>query len=135
MFYLWIKIKLKVLMFLTIQKPYCKHFSLMAGFIDALRPAPFTGMHFKRWQTRVTLWLIAMGMFCVSNVKPEGQLTTEQEKAYEEANTLFVGAVIGVVADHLQDVYLRYKTSKDMWDVLNNDYGGSDAGIELYIID
>jgi hypothetical protein len=98
-------------------------------------PAPFTVVHFKRWQARVTLWLTAMGVFWVSNDKPEGQLTTEQEKVYEEANTLFVSAIIGSVADHLQDVYLGYKTGKDMWDTLNNDYGGSDAGTELYIIE
>jgi hypothetical protein len=55
MIYSWIKIKLKVLIFPTIQKPYCSHFSFMAGFIDALKPTPFTGEHFKRWQMRVTL--------------------------------------------------------------------------------
>jgi hypothetical protein len=48
MIYFWIKIKLKVLLFPTIQKPYCRHFSFMAGFVDALRPTPFTGVHFKR---------------------------------------------------------------------------------------
>jgi hypothetical protein len=45
--YPWIKIKLKVLIFSTIQKLYCRHFSFMAGFIDALRPTPFTGANFK----------------------------------------------------------------------------------------
>jgi hypothetical protein len=40
MIYSWIKIKLKVLIFSTIQKPYCTHFSFMAGFIDALKPTP-----------------------------------------------------------------------------------------------
>jgi hypothetical protein len=34
--YPWIKIKLKVLIFPTFQKHYCRHFSSMAGFIDAL---------------------------------------------------------------------------------------------------
>jgi hypothetical protein len=63
MIYFWIKIKLKVQIFPTIQKPYCRHFSFMAGIVDALRLAPFTGIHFKRWQARVTLWLTAMGVF------------------------------------------------------------------------
>jgi hypothetical protein len=45
-------------------------------------------------------------------------------RAYEEANKLFVGAVIGALVDHQQDVYLHNKTSKDLWDTLNNDYGG-----------
>jgi hypothetical protein len=48
MIYPWIKIKLKVLIFPTIQKPYCIHFSFMAGFVDALKPTPFTGANFKR---------------------------------------------------------------------------------------
>jgi hypothetical protein len=48
MIYSWIKIKLKVLIFPTIQKLYCRHFSFMAEFVDALKPTPFTGVNFKR---------------------------------------------------------------------------------------
>jgi hypothetical protein len=59
----WIKTKLKVLIFLTIQKHYCRHFSFMAEFVDALKPAPFNGVNFKRWQMRVTLWLTIMNVF------------------------------------------------------------------------
>jgi hypothetical protein len=55
MIYPWIKIKLKVLLFLSIQKSYCSHFSFMAGFVDALKPTPFTDANFERWQIRVTL--------------------------------------------------------------------------------
>jgi hypothetical protein len=43
--------------------------------------------------------------------------------------------VVGVLAKTLQDMYLRYKTAKEMWDTLNTEYGGLDAGTELYIID
>jgi hypothetical protein len=35
----------------------------MVEFVDALRSTPFTDAHFKRWQARVTLWPIAMGVF------------------------------------------------------------------------
>jgi hypothetical protein len=49
MIYSWIKIKLKVLIFPTIQKTYCRHFSFMAGFVGALRHASFIGVNFKRW--------------------------------------------------------------------------------------
>jgi hypothetical protein len=62
MIYPWIKIKLKVLIFLTIQKSYCRNFSFMAGFVDALRPMPCTGANFKRWQMRITMWLTAMNV-------------------------------------------------------------------------
>jgi hypothetical protein len=63
MIYPWIKIKLVVLLFPTIQKPYCRHFSFMAGFVDALKHAPFTGANFKRLQMRITLWLTPMNVF------------------------------------------------------------------------
>jgi hypothetical protein len=43
--------------------------------------------------------------------------------------------VVGVLAEALQDTYLRYKTAKEMWDTLNTKYRGSDAGTELYIIE
>jgi hypothetical protein len=66
----WIKIKLKVLIFPTIRKSYCRNFSFMARFVDALKPVPFTGANFKRWQMRVTLWLTAMNVFWVSEGKP-----------------------------------------------------------------
>jgi hypothetical protein len=32
-------------------------------------------------------------------------------------------------------MYLCYKTTKEMWDTLNTEYGGSDAGAKLYIIE
>jgi hypothetical protein len=48
MIYSSIKIKLKVLLFSTIQKPYYRHFSFMVRFIDALMPTRFTGVNFKR---------------------------------------------------------------------------------------
>jgi hypothetical protein len=70
-----------------------------------------------------------------SEGKPEGELTPGKEKAYSEANTIFCGAVVGVLIETLQDMYLCYKIAKEMWDALNTEYGGSDAGTELYIIE
>jgi hypothetical protein len=48
MIYSWIKIKLKEVISLSIQKPCYMHFSFMTEFVDALRPTPFTGANFKR---------------------------------------------------------------------------------------
>jgi hypothetical protein len=84
---------------------------------------------------RVTLWLTVMNVFWVSEGKLEGQLSPEKGKEYSEANIIFCGVVVGVLAETLQDTYLRYKTAKEMWDTLNTKYGGSDAGTELYIIE
>jgi hypothetical protein len=71
----------------------------------------------------------------VSEGKPEGELSPEKEKEYSKANTIFCGAMLGVLAETLQDTYLRYKTVKEMWDTLNTEYECSDADTELYIIE
>jgi hypothetical protein len=71
----------------------------------------------------------------VSEGKPEGELSPEKEKEYSKSNTIFYGAVVGVLVETLQDTYLCYKTIKEVWDTLNTKYGGSDAGTELYIIE
>jgi hypothetical protein len=56
----------------------------------------------------------AMNVFWVSEGKLEGELTLEKEKEYSEADTIFYGTVVGVLAETLQDTYLRYKTAKEM---------------------
>jgi hypothetical protein len=43
--------------------------------------------------------------------------------------------VVGVLAETLEDTYLGYKTAKEMWDTLNTEFGGSDPGTKLYIIE
>jgi hypothetical protein len=101
MIYYWIKIKLKVLIFSTIQKHSCSHFSFMAGFIDALKSTLFTGANLKRWKMNVTLWLTSMNMFWVSDGKSEGELTPKKEKSYSEVNTIFCGVVVGVLVETL----------------------------------
>nr|CAE02930.3 OSJNBa0014K14.2 [Oryza sativa Japonica Group] len=107
----------------------------MAGFADALRPDKFTGVHFKRWQIRVTLWLTAMKCFWVSTGKPEGVLTAEQQKQFEEATTIFVGCILSVLGDRLVEVYMHMTDAKELWDALNTKFGATDASNDLYIME
>ena len=51
----------------------------MAGFFDAMKPEKFTGVNFKRWQTRAQLWLSAMGVFWVVSNPPALPLGSEKE--------------------------------------------------------
>nr|CAE05246.2 OSJNBb0115I09.8 [Oryza sativa Japonica Group] len=55
----------------------------MAGFANALRPDKFTGVHFKRWQIRVTLWLTAMKCFWVY------MHMTDAKELWDALNTKF----------------------------------------------
>jgi hypothetical protein len=106
----------------------------MAGFADALRPDKFTGVHFKRWQVKTTLWLTALKVFHVSVGAREG-MSDEDQRKFQEANTMFVGCILSVLADRLCDVYMHIDDGKTLWDALNAKFGATDAGSELYIME
>ncbi|WVZ51699.1 hypothetical protein U9M48_002814 [Paspalum notatum var. saurae] len=107
----------------------------MAVFADALKPEKFSGVYFKRWQIKCTLWLEAMHVFWVSNGKPEGDLSDADLQRFTEANTLFRGAILSALTDRPIDVYMHIKDGKELWDALEAKFGASDAGSDLYIME
>ena len=135
MMYTWINLIEQLLKYSTIQKPnMCRQFSIQ-GFAAALKPAPFTGTYFNRWQTKTTLWLPVMNVFWVAGVTPTGMITPEQEKAFRDATVVFVGAVLSVIGDKLVDAYLHVRVAKDLWEALESKFGATDAGSEMYTIE
>jgi hypothetical protein len=75
----WIKLKLIMPSFLTIQKPDIRHFSV-SGFADALKPSePFDGTFYKRWRNKMILWLTAMNYYHAAQEKPEQFAHKERE--------------------------------------------------------
>ena len=121
----------------TIQKPNCRQFPelTMAGFADALRPDKFTGVHFKGWQVKATLWLTHLKVFEVSGGLPEGTISDQHQNKFKENNTLFVGCVLSILADRLCDMYMHITDGKELWEALNAKFGATDAGSELYIME
>jgi hypothetical protein len=107
----------------------------MASFVDALRPKKFSGAYFKRWSVKVTDWLTAMKVFWVKDSLPEGNISDEDMRKFQEASEIFVGAVRNVLSNYLFDSMTHIKGAKAMWDHLNATYGASDIGKELYIIE
>ncbi|KAK1679227.1 hypothetical protein QYE76_040075 [Lolium multiflorum] len=107
----------------------------MAGFAYALRPDKFTGVHFKRWQIKATLWLTHLKVFEVSNSLPGGTISDQDQNKFKENNTLFVGCVLSILADRLCDVYMHIVDGKELWDALNSKFGATNAGSELYIME
>jgi len=89
--------------FLTIQKPD-RYFSI-SGFSVALKPEPFDGSFYKRWRSRMILWLIAMNCSQVAQGKPK-LYTPEEESRFEAADNLFRGGVISALAEKYVDSYL-----------------------------
>jgi hypothetical protein len=76
-----------------------------------------------------------MNVFHVSKGKPEGGLTREEEKKYDEANIIFTGAVLSVFVNCLVDANMQHTDGKELWDALTTKYGASDAGSDLYIME
>jgi hypothetical protein len=69
--FFWIKLKLKMPTFLTIQKSDIRHFSV-SGFADALKPGePFDETFYKRWHSKMILWLTTMNYYHVAQGKLE----------------------------------------------------------------
>lgn len=120
---------------LTIQKPDVHRQFSPSGFAAALKPNPFTGAHFKRWQTKTLLWLTSMGVHRVAEGTPRGPLTPDEDKAFREATVIFVGAVLSVLGDKLVDAYLHIRDGKELWDALDAKFGAADAGGELYAME
>ena len=67
--------------------------------------------------------------------KPQGTISDEDQKKFEEANSALRGCILSVLADRLCDVYLHITDGKELWDALNTKFGATDAGSELYIME
>jgi hypothetical protein len=103
----------------------------MASFADALRPKKFSGVHFKRWSVKVTNWLMAMKVFWTKDDLPEGNISDEDQRKFQEANQIFVRAMHNMWSDHLFDSTLHMTNAKTLWDYLNATCGASDADKKL----
>jgi hypothetical protein len=81
--------------FLTIQKPNVRHFSVR-GFAAVLRPDPFDGKNFLIWKAKMELWLTAMSCYHAAEGKPTN-LPPEDEAKFKAEDNLFRGAVISAL--------------------------------------
>ena len=107
----------------------------MAGFADALRSDKFTSVHFKRWQVKVHLWLTVLHAWEARLGILACEHSPEERRKFMDANNIFVGCVISILADRLVDVYMHITDVKELWDALVAKYDATDAGSELYTME
>jgi hypothetical protein len=129
----WIKLNLKLPIFLTIQKRYGGQFSSV-GFAGLLKPSPFEGTHYKRWRQKSILWLTSMNCFHVVHERAVGPQTSEEEHAFQHGDTTCKAALLSIIGDSLVNAYVQLSIGKAMWDALEARYGVSDADFELYVM-
>jgi hypothetical protein len=72
-----------------------------------------------------------MNLMHVIKGKPK-QFTPEEGSAFNASDNLFRGCIISILAENLVDIYIY---SKETWDAPEAQYGVSDAGNELYIME
>ena len=66
---------------------------------------------------------------------PAGEHSHEERRKFTDANNIFVGCVISVLADRLVDMYKHITDAKELWDALVAMYDATDAGSELYTME
>jgi hypothetical protein len=76
-----------------------------------------------------------MKVFWIKDGMPEGNISDEDQRKFQEANDIFMGAVRNVLSDYLFDFMMHLRDAKALWDHLNATYGASDAGKELYTME
>lgn len=99
-----------------------------------MKAEKFTGVNFKRWQTRVQLWPSTMNVFWVVISGPAGPRTAAQQTEYDTATTIFVRCILSVLSDQLCDVYMHKKNAANLWYALEHKFAASNARHELYVI-
>jgi hypothetical protein len=70
-------------------------------------------------------------MYVATGKAPEGV----SEEKFNADDNLFRGAIISVLVDNLVNTYLQRKMGKDIWETLEAQYGASDAGGQLYVME
>jgi hypothetical protein len=66
--------------------------------------------------------------------EPE-QFTPEEGSAFDACDNLFRVCIISVLAENLVDTYIQLASGKEIWDALEAQYGVSNTGNELYVME
>jgi hypothetical protein len=99
-----------------------------------VKPTAFNGKNFITWKAKMVLWLTAMHCYHVAEGESEN-LTPDEETKFRAVDNLFRGAVICALHSKYEKNYISYTSGKLLWDALNEKFGVSDAGSELYLME
>jgi hypothetical protein len=76
-----------------------------------------------------------MRCFYATKGKPQADLSPIEEKAFQDDGHLPRGAIISVLGENIIDLYLSISTCNDLWNTIKAEFGVSDAGSELHVMD
>jgi len=62
-------------------------------------------------------------------------ISSLKQKSFTDAYTVFVGCVLSSLANRLCDAHMHISDAKKLWDTLNANFGATDVGSELYVME
>uniref|UniRef100_A0A5B7BVL1 Putative retrotransposon protein, Ty1-copia subclass n=1 Tax=Davidia involucrata TaxID=16924 RepID=A0A5B7BVL1_DAVIN len=112
----------------------------------SLKPKPFNGKDFKRWQRRMKFWLTTLKLFYVISDSPPpekssftdlsepNKSSSDQILKFKEDDYACHGHILSTLCDFLYDLYCETGSAKDLWESLEKKYGKKNAGEEKYVV-
>ena len=105
------------------------------------KPEKFNGTEFKRWQQNMLFYLTTLNLakFLYENApnlkenEMDKQVVAAME-AWKHADFLCKNYIPNGLYNTLYNVYSLIKTSKELWDSLDQKYKTEDAGTEKFIV-
>ena len=115
-----------------------------------VKPENFSGTYFKRWANQMKYWLTTLGLISTINdtilapsPKPSSVGSSPVETPHtspssyiylkpEEIDYHCLHRIISALSDNLYGIYYEYKSAKELWTALEDEYDLDDAGIERF---
>ena len=103
----------------------------------------FDGTNFSRWKDKMKFLLTALKLFYVLDLNlmhfpPTSDEDTNEIKAQrkkrEEDELICKGHILNTLSDHLYDLYISMKSSKEIWNALEAKYKTEKIGTNKFII-
>jgi hypothetical protein len=76
-----------------------------------------------------------MHYFFVVKPRAVGLHTPKEDNAFLDVDVRFRAGLLSVLGDTIVDAYVPLQSGKEIWDVLEQRYGVSDVGSELYVME
>ena len=108
------------------------------GFEDlsSLKSDRFNEKYFLRWQEQLEAWLVSLGLLSAleKSLTFESSSSYKDSKSSEEIDYHCRFRILSCLSDELYETYRKYKTSKYLWQALEETYIQDNEGAIRFTI-
>ena len=105
------------------------------------KPEKFNGTDFKRWQQKMLFYLTTMNLANIvkeevpkADNDPPSKESLMTIEAWKQSDFLCRNYILNRLENSLYDIYISYKTAKEVWEMLEKKYKTEDAGTKKFVI-